>query len=54
MHVGGSADTSNYQMQTIKQEFQAYIMAPRSKENINMIKFWQIYIYSITLTQMNN
>lgn len=54
MRAGGSADTSNCEMQTTEQEFQAYITAPLSKKNTDMIKFWEVCVYSMTSTQMND
>jgi hypothetical protein len=35
-------DPSSLQMQTIEQEFQAYITAQLSVEGTNMIKFWEV------------
>ena len=33
---------SNTREQTVEQEYQAYIMAPLSPKNINILKFWEV------------
>ena len=38
MAIGGTTTTSQ---QTVEQEFQAYITAPLSPNNINILKFWE-------------
>ena len=37
MDVGGNVND-----QTMEQEYQAYITAPHSPKNVNIIKFWEV------------
>lgn len=39
-------DTSDLQMQTVEQEFQSYVTGHLSNENIDIVKYWEVCIYS--------
>jgi hypothetical protein len=39
-------DQSSLQAQTIEQEFQAYITSQLSTDGTNLMKFWEVRVYS--------